>query len=123
MSQRFTDTAKWTNNKWFRQLPSPYKLFWLYLCDLCDNVGIWYEDIEQASFHLGIEIDRQEALRLFNGRVVIPQNRKGDEIKWWLRDFCGFQYSVLTEDTNNKAHQSYIKLLKKHGLWDQKDGA
>jgi hypothetical protein len=44
-------------------------------------------------------------------------------MKWWLRDFCEFQYGSFSEDTNNKAHQSYIKLLKKHGLWSEKEGA
>jgi len=43
--------------------------------------------------------------------------------KWWVIDFCDFQYGELKEDTTNKAHQSYISLLKRHGLWKKYKGA
>ena len=35
--------------------------------------------------------------------------------KWWLVDFCEFQYGKLVE--TNKPHLSYIALLQKHGLY------
>jgi len=117
MGKRFTEISKWTNNTWYRNLPPLYKLFWNYLCDMCDNVGVWYEDIAQASFHIGEEIDKDKALKLFNGRVILFPNKKDDEIKWFLKEFCDFQYGELKEDTTNKAHISYINTLKKHGLW------
>lgn len=117
MVKRFTDTLKWTNNKWFRNLPPAYKLFWLYLCDMCDNAGIWHEDMEQANFHMGATADKDKALTLFNGRVEVLMNRKGDESKWWLVDFVDFQCGNLSPDC--PPHKKIIELLKKHGLYER----
>ena len=84
---------------------------------MCDNVGVWHEDLGQASFHIGEEIDKDRALELFNGRIKLVNNKRNDEIKWFIVDFCDYQYGKLDEKTTNKAHLSYINALKKHGLW------
>lgn len=112
--KRFTECTKWTQNKWFRTLATKHKLFWLYLLDTCDSVGVWEEDIELASFLIAEELNKDELLSIFQEQVKIIKGGK----KWWIHRFIEFQYGVLdTENIRNRPHQSYIKLLKYHSLW------
>ena len=114
IAKRFTDTDKWTKNKWFRKLPNDIKLFWLYILDNCDSVGGWEEDIEFVNLLLGIEYSKDRVLEHFGDRIKIIN---GGE-KWWIVDFCSYQYGELREEnTKNKPHQSYISQLKKYSLW------
>jgi hypothetical protein len=113
MSKRFIDTSIWTQNRWFRKLKPKDKLFWIYLFCHCDNVGVWEEDFELASFIIGDIFTKDEITRVL-----------GDKIKWftdkklWIVDFCEFQYGELVENNiKNKPHQAYINTLKKHSLW------
>ena len=117
MAKRFTDTEIW-KKPWFRKLPAVEKCAFRYLKDSCDNVGVWDADFEQAEFCIGSSVDWKSFVEKTNGNVRILESGK-----WWLVDFCDFQYGELKEDTANKAHQSYIRLLKKHGLWETYQGA
>ena len=113
MGKRFIETTIWTQNKWFRKLSPRYKLFWFYLLSNCDSVGVWEEDIELASFIVGVEYKLDDILKAFKDRIKYYDNKK-----FWIKDFCYFQYGELKEDNiKNKPHQSYIALLKKHRLW------
>lgn len=112
MAKRFIETTIWTNNKWFRTLNIEYKILWLYLISNCDAVGVWEEDIEFASYVIGYQYTI-DSLNVFDKRL-----KKINEKKYWIIDFCDFQYGELKEEnTNNKPHQSYIAMLKKHSLW------
>jgi len=114
MGKRFTDTYKWTRNKWFRKLNNSEKLLWLYILDTCDAVGVWENDLEFASMLIGIEFDEGNILSILGDRIHVFDDRQ----KWWIIDFCNYQYGELKEENiNNKPHQSYISLLKKHSLW------
>ena len=114
MSKRFTDITKWTKNKWFRKLSPRHKLFWLYLLDNCDNVGVWEEDIELASILIDYEYKKDALLNEFKDKIKIFKSGR----KWWIKDFIIFQYGELKEShLTNKPHQSYIRNLKKHRLW------
>jgi hypothetical protein len=65
-----------------------------------------------AKFTLGVDFDPEEALRLFNGRVIAVDNGE----KWWLKSFVRFQYGSL--NPQNKVHASVIKRLGSLGLAD-----
>jgi hypothetical protein len=93
-------------------LPPQYKLLWLYLIDECDNAGIWDCNFALAKFTLGMDVDPDEALRLFDGRVVAIDNGE----KWWIRSFIEYQYGKL--NPKNLAHSSAIKRLELFGLMD-----
>jgi len=114
MAKRFIDTAMWTQNQWFRRLKPNSKLFWFYLISTCDNVGVWEEDWDLASFIIGTQLNRDEIIEDLDGKI-----RKLSNNKIWLRDFCNFQYKELNERTADKPRQSYIALLKSHGLWEE----
>ena len=114
MAKRLTDIDKWTKNKWFRKLQKKHKLFWLFICDSCDAVGVWEEDLEFAGLLLGDEYETEETLKVFTKQIKVIN---GGE-KWWLVGFCNFQYGELKEENvHNKPHQCYIKMLKQHRLW------
>lgn len=104
-----TDAEKW-KNKFFRSLPTEYKLFWIYILDECDHAGIWHIDQEVAEIKLGIKLSLEKARGLFTGRVVEFDNGN----KWFIPDFLTFQYGQL--DPANKMYKSIIPTLEKDNL-------
>ena len=64
MTKRFTATEKW-DDPWFRKLNLLAKAFWYYVCDKCDNAGVWKIDFEHASFYMG-ETITNEVIPLLN---------------------------------------------------------
>jgi len=115
MGKRFTDTAKWFNNKWFFGLSLESKLFWIYLLDNCDSVGVWEENILLSNQIIGYTYSMDTLLKDFKKQIFIFKDNR----KWWIKDFCDFQYGILSEKSPSKPIQSYIALLKKHGLWKE----
>jgi hypothetical protein len=111
VKKRFTDCDKWSK-AWFRKLPSKNKLFWYYILDKCDSVGVWDIDLEAASFFIGETIN-SEILKILDKHLYFM---KDDKV--WIKDFIYFQYGYLEEGKGGKPHQSYIRDLKRHGLWE-----
>ena len=107
--KRFTETLVW-DDPWYRKMPPQYKLFWKYLCDRCDNIGVWAKDVETASYFIGESINEKEALALFNQSkeriVVINEN------KWYIKEFVEFQFGNITPESN--IGKSIIKLIQKY---------
>jgi len=109
--KRFTDTEKW-RNPWFRKLSLKYKLFWIFLCDNCDNAGIWEEDLETVSYFLKEDFKKEETLsEINNGKERIKILGNG---KWFIADFIPFQYPNLGNKSN--LHRNVSLLLKKYGV-------
>lgn len=109
MAKRFTDTEKWSR-PWVRNLPPKYKLFWVYILDNCDKIGIWYADFGLASYLIGDMIDEKEALILFDKQIT--QIGKGE--RWFIRDFVSFQYGKIRKDC--AVHKAVLKELQAFGL-------
>ena len=107
MSKRFTDTKKW-DDPWFAELPSKYKLFWLYLLDECDHAGVWKVNFRKAQFMIGESLEQAEVFRYLSDRI-----KKIDETYWLVLKFIDFQYGVLK---NDNVSISVCKILDKHGL-------
>lgn len=113
--KRFTETTKWIQNVWFLKLESKYKMFWLYLLDSCDSVGVWEETLFIAEILLKESYPLEETLEVFKEHILVFEPHK-----WWIKKFCVFQYGELSEKAEkNRPHQSYVRLLKKHGLWNE----
>jgi len=110
MAKRYTDREIW-EKEWFLKLSNDEKAAWFYIKDKCDNAGVWTPNFTLANFILG-EIDWNSLPEKLNGNVEILENGK-----WFLKDFCKFQYTNLNEDSTSIPIQSHIKLLKEHGLW------
>lgn len=109
MAKRFTDNQKW-NKPFFRGLPAPYKILWLYICDECDHAGIWQVDFDVAKIKTGCELNLEDALKHFGDKVVVFD---GNE-KMFIQDFIDFQYGTLNPE--NRAHNSVIAILSKYKL-------
>ncbi len=80
-------------------------------------MGVWIPDEESAEYFIGQTVDWDLLVDSSNGNI-----QRLDNGKWWLPDFCRFQYGTLDENTKDRARLSYIRLLKNHGLW-KKGGA
>ena len=112
LAKRFTDTGIWVDKPWFIELSPVEKCAWFFIKDRCDNVGVWKPNFKLAGLVMGDDIDWDVFLQKCNGNIEVLDNGK-----WWLLDFCYFQYGELKETC--KPHQSYILLLKRHGLYQR----
>jgi len=114
MPKRFIDSDLWTRD-WFLALAPAEKCAFVYLTTQCDAVGVWKPNYKLAEYQIGMEVDWTALRQAANGNIEVLPNGK-----WWLPEFCGFQYGELKESAvRNKPHQSFIKLLKRHGLWEE----
>ena len=113
MAKRFTDTDIWLR-PWYRALTPAEREAWRYILDTCDAVGVWFYDPDGVRFMVG-DIDLDSLPSKVNGNLEVLEERK----KWWVVDFCSFQYPPLTLSTTSKPLLSYITMLKKHGLWER----
>jgi hypothetical protein len=108
MAKRFTDTNKWKDT-WFQDLPSKYKLFWIYLLDECDPAGLWKPNMRLVQFQIGEPFEEAELRRVFAQRIEVTE-----EGYWFIRKFIEFQYGELSG--TSKPHISVLKLLDKHKI-------
>ena len=112
--KRFTDTEKW-NRPWFRSLPVPYRFFWIYILDNCNMAGIWYVDLDMASFMVGEKIELGKATRLLSKQI----ERITGGTRWLVKDFISFQYGKYSPHSN--VHYSVLKTAAAVNLklsWD-----
>ena len=110
MAKRFTDTDKW-RKPFIKSLPTPYKLLWLYMLDDCNHAGIWQVDLEVAALRVGESLELDQALRLFQGRIVPFDNGA----KWFIPAFIDFQYKGEL-NKNIRVHNAIIKELQRCNL-------
>ena len=108
MSKRFRDIGIW-EKPWYRLMTPLQKCAWSYVTDRCDSVGVWDADKEMADIFIGEKVDWEALLSATNGNIEALENGK-----WFLVDFCAFQYGELRSEC--KPHASYLSLLRKHGL-------
>jgi hypothetical protein len=90
MAHRDTDTLKW-DDSWYQGLSMQSKLLWMYICDKCDQAGVWKENRPLAEFQIGSRIDWEEAAKDFSGRIDTVEDR------WVVLGFIRFHYGELHE--------------------------
>lgn len=97
------------------ELKPQFKLLYQYILDRCDSVGVWKPNTRLAEFFVsqGEEIDWDGFIMNMGDRLSVT-----DRGNYWLTKFCDFQYGDLHEGSKSNPVQSYIKLLKKHNLWE-----
>jgi hypothetical protein len=116
MKRRFFDTEIW-DKEWFLNLTPADKCGVYFILSKCDAVGVWAVNKVLAEYYIDkmkIKLDWDAFLTKCNNNIIAIS-----ETKWWVPDFCYFQYSTpLTENETNKARISHVNLLKRHGLWE-----
>ena len=112
--KRFTDTEIW-RKPWYRALNLAEREAWKYIIDTCDPVGVWTFDPSGAEYFIGVPVDWPALPVKTNDNIEILETGR----KWWVADFCSFQYPRLKLATTSKPLLSYIELLKRHGLWER----
>lgn len=108
--KRLTDCHKWAD-PWFMELPVEMKLLWIYLCDNCDNAGVWIVNHRLAEIQVGCPIEWPLALNVLEGRVSVIANGK----KWWLAKFINFQ-NPNGLDENNAPQRQIVNSMRLHGI-------
>ena len=111
MAKRFTDTEKW-KKPFIKKLEAPYKLLWFYILDDCDISGLWQVDLEIAEIRIGHNINHEEALKVFENKIIVLD---GGE-RWFIPDFLEFQYGGQLSKNNN-IFKSIEKILSKYDLY------
>lgn len=112
--KRFRDT-KLSREAWYRKLKPAFKCTWDFLCDECDEAGMWSIDIDALTFFLGEEIDFNAFLGAVNSDKVRIEKFGTDKI--WVTGFVEFQYGELSEKCI--PHKKIISLLVKYELIDR----
>lgn len=107
MSKRLTGTNKW-DQAWFRKLSPTMKCVWMFMLDRCDHAGVLELDFESMSFFVGENIEEEQFLSIFSGKI-----KQISASKIFIVDFIEFQYGVLNPD--NRVHKSVISRLEKLG--------
>jgi hypothetical protein len=120
MAKRFRDT-KLSREAWYRKLKPAFKCAWDFLCDECDEAGMWSIDMDALAFFIGEEIDFNAFLEAVNAdRLENPRLEKYGNDKIWITGFVEFQYGLLSDSCI--PHRKIILLLKKYNLSDRVPG-
>jgi hypothetical protein len=115
MKKRFTDIHIWAD-VWYRKMTPAMKLLWKYICDNCDDAGIWKVDLELAAFCIGVPLAEEEIQTAFFDPIR-PRVEQICDGKWWVIKFCEFQYDRLSDKCppQTKAFRSLVE----HDLLDR----
>jgi hypothetical protein len=113
--KRFTDSEKWSD-KFFRTLTPTGKIFWMWLCDNCDNAGIWERDDDLFQFFTGIDVKVDDLIEELGDRIEIV-----DGGKILLPKFVLFQQGGMLQEAK-APHRQIIRLLEKNGLEQRECG-
>lgn len=111
MAKRFTATEKW-DDPWYRKLTPRIKAFWQFLCDRCDNAGVWKIDYDLATFYVGENITKDDipSLNLDKERVRIVDD------KLIIIDYIPFQIGKINGKGLTNLQKNCLETLRKHGL-------
>jgi hypothetical protein len=112
MPKRFRDTTMYKKS-WYRALSLAERAAFSFILDDCDCVGVWNPCFDVAEFFIGEAVDWPSLPGKVNDNIVILESGK-----WWLVDFCSFQYTKLSEETRSAPLVAIVRELKRQGLWD-----
>lgn len=110
MAKRFTATEKW-QDLWYRKLSPKLKSFWQYMCDNCDNAGVWKVDFELASFYIGEAITQEDINTINQGkeRVILANDHY-----FVIRDFIPYQIGDINSKDLTNLQKNCISLLNQY---------
>ena len=107
MSRRFTRTEKW-DDPWFFELSPVTKLFFVYICDKCDNAGFWDINMRLAALSIGVgDEDVEKALGELREKYI-----KGGSVLY-LRNFLKHQRNLPLRAS--KPHNAIRAIFQERG--------
>jgi hypothetical protein len=112
MGKRFRDTGLWDKD-WYISLSCSERSALDYVLCRCDAVGVWCPAFVIAEKLIGEKVEWEKLPPKCNGNIAILDNGK-----WWIRDFCKYQYGHIKADSSSKVQIHLHALLVGHGLWD-----
>jgi len=107
MAKRFTESKIW-DDVWFQELPTEWKLLWKYICDKCDEAGVWKINHSLAEFQLKTTIKWNESDKYFNNGKVRIEFYNGF---WLIKEFVIFQYGEKVFTSINPFHKKIREML------------
>lgn len=112
MAKRFSETKIW-EDEWYQSLPTKWKIVWKYLCDKCDEAGIWKPNFKLADFQINEKIKWAEATHwLNNGKIRVVITEKA----WVLKDFVPFQYGEAVYASQHGFHKKIRSMLSRYPI-------
>lgn len=112
MAKRFSETKIW-EDEWYQSLPIEWKIAWKYLCDKCDEAGIWKPNLKLADFQINEKIKWEEAAKwLNNGKIRVVITEKA----WILKDFVPFQYGEAVYTSQHGFHKKIRAMLSRYPI-------
>lgn len=112
MAKRYYTTELF-DDAWFMDLPSKYKLFWIYLLTKCNHSGIWQVNWKLAQFYCGDNLEPTEVQRMLKDRIIPLENNK----YWFIPKFIEFQYGTKL-NPDSSIHKGVIENIKKYNLFE-----
>lgn len=117
---------KW-EDPWFRKLSAEKKLLWQFICDKCDNAGVWKVDYELASFCIGSQVTEASVISLNdNGKLRVKILNNGELV--FLCDYVSFQIGDVSafsaSDNATNLQKNCLLLIHKYldrGLLQESD--
>lgn len=109
---RFTDTNKWTED-WYCELKGEYQKLWDYICDHCDNAGIWKPNKIDFEIKTGFKVSLDSFLKKVNGdKLRIAALANG---RWFIPGFIQYQWFTKQQSFNlvltNPRHKHIYEIL------------
>jgi hypothetical protein len=117
MAVRFIDTERWKED-WYCELKGEYQKLFDYICDQCDNAGVWKPNKVDFEIKTGFSVNLGSFLKKVNGdkeRILLLDNGR-----WFILGFISFQWFNKKEQFSliltNRLHKSIYDLLNKHNV-------
>lgn len=85
MAKRFIASELWDKD-WFLELPSKYKVLWVYMITKCDVAGVFDPNLKTVSKLLNEKYTEQDVFSVFDNKLKKIMD------KWLLVKFINFQY-------------------------------
>jgi uncharacterized phage protein (TIGR02220 family) len=109
MAKRFAESKIW-DDVWYQELPLIWKCVWKYLCDRCDEAGIWKVNHKLGDFQLGVKVKWSDAEKFLNkdkARVEFYDDF------WVIKDFVSFQYGEKILTSQHAFHKKIREMLSR----------
>lgn len=114
---RFRDTEIWQED-WYCELGGEYQKLWDFICDKCDNAGVWKPNKIDFETKTKFKVSLDSFFKKVNGdkeRIMLLDNGR-----WFLPGFIKYQWfnkkDTFSFNLGNKLHISFCKILIANGI-------